>query len=206
MPKVSDSYKDTRRAEILEAAQRCFLRDGFHGTSMQNLFDESGLSSGAVYRYFPGKEALIIALAEYRMRETLDIVHTAASDIRGRSIGEMITELISLLGMRDAKDGFARLAVLIWAESVHNQKLREALSELFAQLRSELTGIVRKHQQAGTLPAEVAAEALADGVFSSLTGYVLQLAVLGPQSISGAANALHALYPQTLPVDFTPAE
>ncbi|HEY0718123.1 MAG TPA: helix-turn-helix domain-containing protein, partial [Streptosporangiaceae bacterium] len=54
MPKVTQQYRDARRDQILSAARRCFLRDGFHVTSMQDLFAESGLSSGAVYRYFAG--------------------------------------------------------------------------------------------------------------------------------------------------------
>jgi AcrR family transcriptional regulator len=47
MPRVSQQYRDSRREQILAAARRCFLRDGFHETSMQDLFAESGLSAVA---------------------------------------------------------------------------------------------------------------------------------------------------------------
>jgi TetR/AcrR family transcriptional regulator, repressor for uid operon len=53
-----------RRAEILEAAQRCFVRSGFHQTSMQEICSEAGMSAGNLYRYFPSKEALIAGIAE----------------------------------------------------------------------------------------------------------------------------------------------
>jgi TetR/AcrR family transcriptional repressor of uid operon len=53
-----------RRAEILEAAQRCFVRAGFHQTSMQEICAEAGMSAGNLYRYFPSKEALIAGIAE----------------------------------------------------------------------------------------------------------------------------------------------
>jgi Bacterial regulatory proteins, tetR family len=43
VPKVSEEYRDARRSQILDAAKRCFLRDGFHETSMQDLFTEVGL-------------------------------------------------------------------------------------------------------------------------------------------------------------------
>ena len=54
MPKVSDAHRAARRRQILDAARRRFVRNGFHATSMQDIFAEAGLSAGAVYRYFPG--------------------------------------------------------------------------------------------------------------------------------------------------------
>src|ERR1051325_2409346 len=53
-----------RRDEILEAAERCFVRSGFHQTSMQEICAEAGMSAGNLYRYFPSKEALIAGIAE----------------------------------------------------------------------------------------------------------------------------------------------
>src|SRR3954454_10042846 len=53
-----------RRDEILEAAERCFVRAGFHQTSMQEICAEAGMSAGNLYRYFPSKEAIISGIAE----------------------------------------------------------------------------------------------------------------------------------------------
>jgi AcrR family transcriptional regulator len=53
-----------RRSEILAAAQRCFVRSGFHRTSMQEICAEAGMSPGNLYRYFPSKEAIIAGIAE----------------------------------------------------------------------------------------------------------------------------------------------
>ena len=61
MPRVSDEYLEQRRRQILDAAQRCFARKGFHETSMQDVFRESGLSAGAVYRYFKSKNELVVS-------------------------------------------------------------------------------------------------------------------------------------------------
>ena len=44
-PENTLEYRDARRDQILTAARRCFLRDGFHATSMQDLFAEAGLCS-----------------------------------------------------------------------------------------------------------------------------------------------------------------
>jgi AcrR family transcriptional regulator len=51
-----------RRAEILAVASGMFARNGFHGTSMDDLGAAVGLSGPALYRYFPGKEAILSAM------------------------------------------------------------------------------------------------------------------------------------------------
>ena len=51
-----------RRKRILEAAERAFVRHGFHATTMQHVADELGMSAGNLYRYFPSKEAIVEGL------------------------------------------------------------------------------------------------------------------------------------------------
>src|ERR687892_1283375 len=63
MPKVTEEHLAARRRQILDAALVCFSRRGFHQTSMQAIFEESGLSPGAVYRYFKSKEEIVEAIA-----------------------------------------------------------------------------------------------------------------------------------------------
>ena len=64
MRRANVQAQSDRRAEILAAAQRCFVRSGFHGASMQDICAEAGMSPGNLYRYFPSKEALIAGIAE----------------------------------------------------------------------------------------------------------------------------------------------
>jgi TetR/AcrR family transcriptional regulator, repressor for uid operon len=64
MRRANAQLQSDRRDEILAAAQRCFVRSGFHGASMQEICAEAGMSPGNLYRYFPSKEALIAGIAE----------------------------------------------------------------------------------------------------------------------------------------------
>ena len=56
--------RDQQIQRILEAAQACFVRSGFQGASMQQICAECGMSPGALYRYFPSKEAIVAAICE----------------------------------------------------------------------------------------------------------------------------------------------
>jgi AcrR family transcriptional regulator len=71
MPRRSQEYRDARRQHILDAAKRCFVRNGFHETSMQDLFAEADLSAGAVYGYFASKDDVILAIAEENIHDVV---------------------------------------------------------------------------------------------------------------------------------------
>ena len=64
MPRIAESRRTNRKAAILDAAERCFVRSGFHGASMSEICAEAGMSPGNLYRYFPSKEAMIEGLCE----------------------------------------------------------------------------------------------------------------------------------------------
>ncbi|MEZ5842520.1 MAG: TetR/AcrR family transcriptional regulator [Hyphomicrobiaceae bacterium] len=64
MPKLKPETQAARRAHILDCAERCFARAGFHRTTMAHICAEAGISAGALYVYFDSKEALIEGLCE----------------------------------------------------------------------------------------------------------------------------------------------
>jgi AcrR family transcriptional regulator len=64
MPRLKPHIQRQRREHILEAAEVCFARAGFHRTTMQDICREASVSSGALYIYFDSKEALIEGIAE----------------------------------------------------------------------------------------------------------------------------------------------
>ena len=91
MPKVTDAHLAARREQIIEAAMTRFAEGGFHSTGMAEVIAATGLSAGAVYRYFPSKEALIRAIVEERVlsaaaaafERILDVAQGAYAKMRG---------------------------------------------------------------------------------------------------------------------------
>jgi AcrR family transcriptional regulator len=56
MPKLKPDTQRARREHILDAAERCFARAGFHRCTMQDICTEAAISPGALYVYFSSKE------------------------------------------------------------------------------------------------------------------------------------------------------
>lgn len=53
-----------RRAEILEAAERIFVRDGYEGATIRKIADEVGVSSTALYMHFRDKDDILLEICE----------------------------------------------------------------------------------------------------------------------------------------------
>jgi AcrR family transcriptional regulator len=63
--------------ELLDAAEKVFVRDGFEKARLETISAAIGRSKGAVYAHFESKEGLFIALLERKMRLRLQSIQEA---------------------------------------------------------------------------------------------------------------------------------
>ncbi len=61
-----------RRAEILEAAERIFVADGYEGATIRKIADEVGVSSTALYMHFPDKGCILLEISERTISQLLE--------------------------------------------------------------------------------------------------------------------------------------
>jgi AcrR family transcriptional regulator len=193
MPKVSQQHRDARREQILAAARRCFLRDGFHATSMQDLLAEAGLSAGAVYSYFASKDDVILAIAEENILSVAAMIRATATQQPGRPVGAVLADVMDMLHAKDSQNGLGKLSVIVWSEALRNPSLAARLAALVTTLRANLAEVIQ--QSRGNLPADISADVLATTLLSLVPGYVLQLALLGSAALDGVPGAVRALWP-----------
>lgn len=78
---------NTKKRNVLEAAQRLFIKKGFRSTSVNDIIEEAKVSKGTFYNYFSSKNECIIAILENARNETLikrREIHTQqnTSDVR----------------------------------------------------------------------------------------------------------------------------
>jgi AcrR family transcriptional regulator len=197
MPKVSEQYRDARREQILRAARQVFQRNGFHATSMQDLFAEAKLSSGAVYRYFRSKDDMVLAIAEDSIRDVITAMSSLARERNGGSVGEAMAAAVTLVQVKDEETGLAGLAVQVWGEALRNADLRERFAAMLTEIKAEVVDVIGHDQRAGRLPASVSPESLASVLVAILPGCLLQLALIGPAALNGVPDALRALWPDS---------
>lgn len=140
-----------RRMQILAAAERAFVRLGFHATSMQNVADEAGMSAGNLYRYFPSKEAIVEELcncdADERARHFAevaqhgDILGLASFAIREKLLGRPVEK--------------TRMILEIWSEAAHNPKIAAISRAMDANVRAGLTALFAAAKARGEIAASV---------------------------------------------------
>ncbi|MBP0725211.1 TetR family transcriptional regulator [Bacillus sp. RG28] len=63
-PKISEELKEKRKQQILEAAERVFIRLGYEPATLKDIVEETGMSRGWIYLYFQTKEEIFLALME----------------------------------------------------------------------------------------------------------------------------------------------
>jgi AcrR family transcriptional regulator len=71
---------ESRRDQVLDAAEHCFRAEGFHGASMARIATAAGMSVGHIYQYFESKDAIIIALCERRFSGFERLLETAGHE------------------------------------------------------------------------------------------------------------------------------
>src|SRR6266511_3643070 len=74
-----DEQRHQTRAQLLDAAERVFAREGLRGASVAAIAAEAGYSHGAIYSNFDGKEDLFLMLVEERIDARLARVYQAAA-------------------------------------------------------------------------------------------------------------------------------
>ena len=183
MPRVSDEYRANRRVEIIAAAARRFARDGFHSTSMADVISESGLSAGAVYRYFRSKEELIGAVAETALSTADEVFGRLLADDATPAPDEAVAAMVDGIVGRVSRDpatsvDLTRIALQGWAEALRNPGIYDRVDSAFRQLRGHCAEVARRWQAAGNLPPDAVPEQVGAAMLGLVQGFLLQRLLL----------------------------
>jgi AcrR family transcriptional regulator len=206
VPKVTDAHLAARREQIIEAAMTRFAEGGFHSTGMAEVIAATGLSAGAVYRYFPSKEALIRAIVEERVLST---AAEAFERILDEGVDDPVEAVSAALGTVDAvsaRDGVdvTKVAVQAWAEAMRNPAILEVAQDAYARMRGYLAAVARRGQEHGRLAADADPDELAKTMLSLAMGYLIQRLIMNDVERDSYIAALRALTALGVPADSAP--
>jgi AcrR family transcriptional regulator len=172
MARVTEAHVRSREEAIIGAALSMFARKGVAGATMQEVAAEAGLSAGAIYRYFPGKEQLVEAVFERIGENDRSLFAELAADMQSSgaalmNLGRVVSGSLSGDAVREQT-----MLVLEWilAEARldgPSQGTRRVVEE--AQLLT-IEDLVCQAQEAGGLDEAIDAHAFAVILLSCLVG------------------------------------
>ncbi|MFF5139254.1 TetR/AcrR family transcriptional regulator [Streptomyces sp. NPDC013157] len=133
MPRLTDARKELRRAQIAEAAVRCFGRNGLERTSIADIIAESGLSAGSIYAHYRNKADLVQAVARGDLADRAKVLGEHAASDAPPDPDELLARLVAAIDPVRA-----RLAVQTWGEATTNPAIRDIVVDMTDRMRAML--------------------------------------------------------------------
>lgn len=175
MPKVAQAHLDARRQQIIDAARARFASHGFARTSIADIVTESGLSNGAIYRYFASKDEIVVAVCE-QAGEAFPAALTV----------EAVSAFLEHVRALAREKGHARLVAQIYAEAALSPPLAAIVGRQLSAMRAAVASLVPGDQAAR-------ADEISEAFVAVCVGYSEQLAVRGDLDPAPFARALMAI-------------
>jgi len=161
------------RAQLLDAAERVFAREGLRGASIETIAEEAGYSHGAIYSNFKGKEDLFLVLVEERIDARLAQVYAAADDelSRGSEPLEAARRYVSILQHeRDA----VLLLVDFWNQAVRDPAAAAKFAERHARMRTLIGRMVEGVAHDAGLELALPRDQVATALIALTNGFAIE--------------------------------
>jgi AcrR family transcriptional regulator len=192
MPKLLQTTRVAREARILRAAVVCFARQGYYGTTVEEIAAEAGIAKGAAYVYFPSKEAIFLALYDTwgcTLREEIMAALATLTPAERDSVRRMLRTIVEVTG-RHVQTETATCRVLMEGRALaaYVPAIAERVATEQVQAQAQLTALIQAGVAAGEWPADFDAALHATMVRATIHG-LMATWHLAPKSFSWEAAA-----------------
>lgn len=141
---VPDSGTASPRDQILEAAARLFVSQGFAATSTREIADHVGIRQASLYYHFAGKDEILVELLRKSVRPTTDKIANILNQVPPLDF-ETALYLLVLVDVRTLADVDHNVGMLYLLPDVTNEdvyeefrKEHDKLAEAYAELASKV--------------------------------------------------------------------
>lgn len=166
---------------------------------MDDIIRASGLSAGAVYGYFKGKDDLIVEALTTSLSDLRDLLAPMIERDPPPSEGELVRNIAQAILDFSARDSFdmRRIAIMGWGEAQRNERFRETLREFYFGFRGQLCDAVKALQHSGRIGRDVKADERSKALMAMVIGFVVQSEILGDVTPEQLATGLLDLTSQS---------
>jgi len=177
MPAVltrKERQAQTRR-ELIHAAARVFARRGYHRATIEEIAAEAGMTSGAIYSNFAGKEELFLAIADEQVASRVAEIEAVGDAAGGK--GDPGTEAADQFRVfLEGDPEWPLLFYEFWSISVRDANLQGELAERRNAIRDALAETLQRVANHLGFELRFAAPALATAIAASLNGLAFERA------------------------------
>lgn len=167
-PKNPES-NERRKAEILRCAARIFMEKGFHGARTEEICAEASISPGTLFRYFPDKRAIILAIVEIEFADyRRDVIRLANKDGLYWVMGISGKELMELI-----RPSEYNLCADAWLELARDPERAPQLLAMDQELRDILVQRLALGKTEGWVRESVNAVGAANIILAIFTGLIV---------------------------------
>jgi AcrR family transcriptional regulator len=165
--------KAQTRERLLAAAGRVFARRGYHRALLEEVAEEAGFSTGAVYSNFEGKEDLFLTLLERIVeRQTAELAEAVAA---GGTVAARATQGAATFTAFLAREPELFMLVMeFWAQAVREPELRPRFAARYERIRTALAELIDQSAAELGITLAVPARELAIAVDALADGFALQ--------------------------------
>lgn len=135
---------ELRRQQVLDAAAACFLKEGFHGSSIARISQAAGMSPGHIYHYFANKEAIVEAIAEREEHDFAELVRRMAQDQDGSDLVTRLTRHTEESVDRNSNPAHIGLMLELAAEGARNPAVASILQRSEQAIAAQFSALVAR--------------------------------------------------------------
>ena len=168
--------EETRR-HLLEAALKRFANYGYTAASVDDICQDAGVSKGAFYYHFPGKQAVFLALLEIWLTTVDASLETARQPSVPSTLLGMAEKLPEILV---SADGRLPMFLEFWLQASRDETIWQATNAPYQRYQQYFAALVEQGIAEGSF-RPVDSQAAAQMIVSLAVGTFLQ-ALLDPEN------------------------
>jgi AcrR family transcriptional regulator len=165
--RVSRPSREVVRRRLLDAAEEVLVSHGYGAASVDVITEVAGLSRGALYSNFDGKDDLYLALLDEQERREIDELHAIFAEHHDL---DRFLDIVSSRGRSPNRDARSQmiLQVELWLLAMRNPAVRQRLIVIQRRTIDAIAGAL------ATTSTELSATELASVVAAIMDGLLMQ--------------------------------
>ena len=141
---MENKSKDNSKDQILEAAMKVFVKNGFSETRMDDIAENSGLSKGAIYHHYKSKKDLFLALIDF-WEEYFFFKIFFNKDVESKNSADLLRDMAKDMIETFKNRKYILLAELeFWSLANHDEDVRAKTEALYIKLMKLIRTIISK--------------------------------------------------------------